>query len=140
MLPRTYAGRIWLLALFVMVVGFALSVLAIPDRNSFARSGALVTILGIWTALHQVLVARGRREVFIFVRALGDALIQVRRADDPEATRAALTAAHERKVEALSEAHISGLTISFGFLEALLLIIGTFVWGFGDLLAYVLPR
>lgn len=139
MVPRSYGGRVWLISLFALIIGFILTLYNIPDRNSFARSGALVTILGIWTAFHQVLVARGRREALIFVKALGSAKIQVRRAKDSEATRTELDSKHKERVEALSEKIQSELTISFGFLEALLLIVGTFVWGFGDLMAYVLP-
>lgn len=134
MIPREYTSRVWLLALSAISIGITLSVLKIPDWTSFARSGAFVTIIGIWTAFRQVIDARTRYTIAKFLQHFGHALIEARRGNDPESHKEHLRNAHEDRVNDFVEKYVTEYSLKLGFHEALLLIIGTLIWGFGDLI------
>ena len=100
------------------------------------RAGCLIVMLGIWSSLggimqERLLSARMRRR-------LRNAKTQARARLDEQGVQADAVETELGKIDEDFEKEFSELShdlrLSLGFLEVSLLLTGTFLWGFGDLL------
>jgi len=127
---------LWVIALIAIAWGYQLSMEQYLDQYWLSRAGCFVVVLGIWSGLggvieakliHRALSIRKRLAMRQVIRAFG--------ADEEEREKQLqkVRQTYDEKFEILR----SNLGISVGVIEASLLITGTILWGFGDLIKYV---
>lgn len=122
----------WTLALIFFVSGLYLSKVAWLQAEWFSRSGCLVVVLGVWSSIgvvfHEKLISR--RANWIRNKELRQ--LKAKLLDDSEIILGIdqLNADHDERLNLA----IQDLRMSIGVLEMSLLISGTLVWGFGDLI------
>lgn len=131
---------IWPIALGIIAVGGYLSHIAYLGHEWISRAGCLIVIMGIWSGLggliqERILLGRLRRR-------RRNAKVHVRAELESKNTEPADI---DRKIDAIEEsfdkqAHdlSQKLKVSLGILEVSILITGTFLWGFGDIIAELL--
>lgn len=125
----------WLAALAFFYIGFHLTKIEYMHVEWFSRSGCLVVVLGVWASLGGVLkekvlvqkISWKRNQAFAKSRfrilkgknhpSLGEAEIEE------------INSSHDKELAD----HLQHLKMSIGALEVSLLIAGTLIWGFGDL-------
>ena len=126
----------WLIALAFFYLGMHLSIIGYLNTEWFTRSGCIVVILGIWSSLgaiihEQVIVRRANwkrnRELNKSKKRL------FKENNDPTLSATVIDKINTASDKELAEA-IHHVRLSIGALEVSLLISGTFVWGFGDIL------
>jgi hypothetical protein len=100
------------------------------------RSGCIVVMLGIWSGMGGIIeegLLSSRLDVQRRI-ALSRAKLKLRKIAAPdeyvEKELESIESEHERKVEELR----NKFRLQLGILEVSLLMTGTFIWGFGDLL------
>jgi len=104
-------------------------------REWLIRAGCLVAMLGIWSGLGGIIQERilansirGRRR---------NAIVQAKAALLEKDSNPETTDAEIKKIEESFEAQLSHaserLRLSVGIDEVVLVLTGTFIWGFGDL-------
>jgi len=135
--PAIYHGLfVWLLAVSVVAVGALMSFMKVGDSGWLARSGCVVVMLGIWsglgglireTILNERLAMRYRRK---------KRRLQFKFRNDVDTLDEEILQLDKRFAE-LTDKHHSKLHLSVGVQEAVLLLMGTFIWGFGDLIRFV---
>jgi len=136
--PAIYHGSLmWLLAITVLAAGGVMSYMQIGDTYWLARSGCLVVMLGIWSGLGGLvwLTILNKRLAMRYRRS--KRRLQFKFRDDPDELDAELLRLDKRFTE-LTDKHHSRLHLSVGVQEAVLLLAGTFFWGFGDLIRFVI--
>ena len=122
----------WFLALTLFALGLYLSKISWLQAEWFSRSGCLVVVLGVWSSIgvvfHEKLISR--RAIWIRNKELRQ--LKAKKLDDSEMALGIdqVNADHDQR---LSSA-IQNLRLSVGVLEMSLLITGTIIWGFGDLM------
>ena len=122
----------WFLALAFFALGLYLSKIAWLQAEWFSRSGCLVVVLGVWSSIgvvfHEKLISR--RANWIRNKELKQ--LKARILDDSEIVLGIdkVNADHDQRLHLA----IQDLRLSVGVLEMSLLISGTLVWGFGDLI------
>ena len=127
---------IWSAALALIAVGVYLSRIRFLGYEWLSRSGCAVVIVGIWSGLgsmiqERVLAGRLRwRRRNAIIRAT--AALEEKETDPAEIKKEIdkIEEAFEQQATELAQ----GLKLSLGLVEISLLITGTFLWGFGDLL------
>jgi hypothetical protein len=113
-----------------------LSKIAWLQTEWFSRSGCLVVVLGVWSSigviLHEKLISR--RANWIRNKELRQ--LKARQLEDSEIVLGIdqVNADHDQRLNLA----IQDLRMSLGVLEMSLLISGTLVWGFGDLIVSAL--
>jgi uncharacterized membrane protein YcjF (UPF0283 family) len=126
----------WILALVCFALGLYLSSIAWLQAEWFSRSGCLVVVLGIWSSIgvifHEKLITR--RAMWIRNKELRQ--LKANLLEDSEIALGIdqVNANHDQRLNLA----IQDLRLSIGVLEMSLLISGTLVWGFGDLIVSVL--
>jgi hypothetical protein len=121
----------WILALSCFVLGLYLTKIAWLQAEWFSRSGCLVVVLGVWSSIgvvfHEKLISR--RANWIRNKELRQ--LQAKGLEDSEIALGIdqVNAAHDQRLQLA----IQDLRLSVGVLEMSLLISGTLIWGFGDL-------
>ncbi len=123
---------LWSTALTLIALGIYLTHIKFLNTEWVSRSGCLVVMLGIWSGLGVIVQERlllgrlrwRRRNAMIAAKARIDAQPELEKEID------AIERAFEKQAEELTQR----LKLSLGVLEVSLLLTGTFVWGFGDLL------
>tara|TARA_R110002167_G_scaffold180877_3_gene381072 strand:+ start:239 stop:676 length:438 start_codon:yes stop_codon:yes gene_type:complete len=122
----------WFLALACFLSGLYLSKISWLHAEWFSRSGCLVVVLGIWSSIGVVLHEKiiSRRANWIRNKELRQ--LKARSLDDSEIALGIdqVNADHDQRLSLA----IQDLRMSIGVLEMSLLISGTLVWGFGDLI------
>ncbi len=136
MLPKSYTGRAWGIAILILCAGFLLTAFNFLDRYWFARSGAVVTMLGIWTAFRRLTEVAGYNVAMVMAQAAARIKIHRRHPDD-EAKRQELEKDADARINELIAKTQARVTYRYSLHEVFLLLVGTFVWGFGDLVRYV---
>lgn len=122
----------WALALGCFVLGLYLSKIEWLQAEWFSRSGCLVVVLGVWSSIgvvfHEKLISR--RASWIRNKELRQ--LRAKLLDDSELALGIdqVNADHDHRLNLA----IQDLRMSIGVLEMSLLISGTLVWGFGDLI------
>lgn len=127
---------LWVVAILIILLGIALSLVPFLDRNWLARAGALIVMLGVWSGikgifqfsiLHEKLrAAKNNAVIRTRNKYRNDTLEEERLLDD-------INQLYVHDVEQLR----SKLTIAVGMQEAIFILLGTFLWGFGDLFKYL---
>ncbi|GAC21284.1 hypothetical protein GARC_4342 [Paraglaciecola arctica BSs20135] len=127
----------WVLALVCFLSGLYLSQISWLQAEWFSRSGCLVVVLGIWSSIgvvfHEKIISR--RANWIRNKELRQ--LKARLLDDSEIALGIdqVNADHDQRLSLA----IQDLRLSIGVLEMSLLISGTLVWGFGDLIVQAIP-
>tara|TARA_R110000751_G_scaffold307911_2_gene435246 strand:- start:57243 stop:57680 length:438 start_codon:yes stop_codon:yes gene_type:complete len=122
----------WFLAIVCFALGLYLSKITWLHTEWFSRSGCLVVVLGVWSSIgvvfHEKLISR--RANWIRNKELRQ--LKAKFLDEADMTLGIdqLNADHDQRLNLA----IQDLRLSIGVLEMSLLISGTLVWGFGDLL------
>lgn len=122
----------WSLALICFALGLYLSQISWLHTEWFSRSGCLVVVLGVWSSIgvvfHEKLISR--RANWIRNKELRQ--LKAKYSEDTEIAMAIdkVNADHDQRLNLA----IQDLRMSIGVLEMSLLISGTLVWGFGDLI------
>lgn len=132
-----HALILWAVAVTVLAGGVWLSLSHVLDRNWLARAGCVIVVLGIWSGVGGMIEVRLLRRALEFRRrlALSRARYRHRRNEEARTARVAeLNERYDKRVAALADR----LGFSFGILEGSLLVAGTLIWGFGDLLKFAL--
>ncbi len=136
MQSRHHQILLWIVAISFIVLGIILSRIEFLGTEWLTRAGCAIVILGIWSGLsvivqEQIILSRLKRQkrnslTCARARCAEEGL-------DKEATDKEIeeiNQAYEKQTEELTQK----LKFSLGILEMSLLITGTFLWGFGDLL------
>lgn len=127
---------IWLISILVIALGVYLTMIEFCNIEWLTRSGCVVVMLGIWSGMggiieEHVLISRFDVQRRI---AISRAKVKLRKISAPneyvEKELESIESEHERKVEDLR----NKFRLQLGILEVSLLMTGTFIWGFGDLL------
>ena len=127
---------LWSIATGLILLGIYLSYIQFMNTEWLSRAGCIIVMLGIWSGLGGIIEERlllGRlrwRHRNAIVEA--KARLQEKEADSAEIEKEL----HEIE-DAFEKAHDDlshKLKLSLGVLEISLLLTGTFLWGFGDLL------
>ncbi len=124
------------LSVAVVSLGVYLSHIRFLDNEWVSRAGCLVVAIGIWSGLGGIIrekVITGRLRVRHRMAALR-LRRTLRRGGADEARIAAEMDGLNDDAEAQIKAVSDQLRLSVGMLEVALLITGTLLWGFGDLL------
>lgn len=122
----------WFLALVCFALGLYLSKIDWLHTEWFSRSGCLVVVLGVWSSIgvvfHEKLISR--RANWIRNKELRQ--LKAKALEDSEIALGIdqVNADHDQRLNLA----IQNLRMSIGVLEMSLLISGTLVWGFGDLI------
>lgn len=123
-------------AVLIIASGIYLSLIQFMNSEWLTRAGCVVVMLGIWSGVggilqERLLVSRTkwrRRNAITAARArLSE------EGNDADQTEKELTEINEAFDNQMEEA-TQNLRLSIGVLEVSLLLTGTFLWGFGDLL------
>lgn len=133
---QSYRIASWVGAVLVIALGIYLSLIEYMNSEWLTRAGCVVVMLGIWSGVggilqERLLVSRTkwrRRNAITAARArLSEENKGVDQADK-ELTE--INDAFDNQMEKATQ----NLRLSVGVLEVSLLLTGTFLWGFGDLL------
>ena len=122
----------WFLASICFALGLYLTNLAWLQAEWFSRSGCIVVVLGVWSSigvvLHEKLISR--RASWIRNKELRQ--LKAKHLGDSEIALGIdqVNADHDQRLNLAMQ----DLRMSVGVLEISLLISGTLVWGFGDLM------
>ncbi len=133
---RRYRIASWVGAILLITFGIYLSLIRFMGTEWLTRAGCLVVMLGLWSGIggilqESLLVSRTkwrRRNAIIRAKARF-AEEQI----DSEQAEKELDSINEAFDNQILEATQS-LRLSIGIVEVSLLMTGTFLWGFGDLL------
>ncbi len=132
-LPRSVY---WTIAIALIVLGAYLSMIRFMDGEWLTRAGCLVVMLGIWCSVGGIFQERlminriewRRRYAMVRTRArLAEQQVEGEQAEQ------ALEETDEIFDKLLAETK-QKLRLTVGILEVSLLLTGTFLWGFGDLI------
>lgn len=126
----------WLLALLIAALGVYLSSIEYLGLEWISRSGCLIVVLGVWSGLGGIIQERVLIGRLNFQRriALARTKKKLRKlkisTQDIEQEIQDL----EEDFTAKTEKILQAVRLQLGILEVSLLITGTLLWGFGDLL------
>ncbi len=130
----------WAFAIGLVALGIYLSAVRFMDTEWLSRAGCLIVILGIWSSVGSILQERLLASRIRWRRRNALTKARARHVDDevdPEQAQKELDEIDEAFAKSLADATHS-LRMTLGVLEVSLLITGTFLWGFGDLLMAML--
>ncbi len=126
----------WLLALSIFALGMYLSVINWLGFEWFSRSGCVVVVFGVWSSIGVVL-----HEKLITRRASWIRNKEIRQLTAKNVNEADIALGidqinnnHDQRLHVA----LQDLRLSVGVLEMSLLISGTVVWGFGDIVVLLL--
>lgn len=129
---RIQGISLWVAALIVIGTGFYLSKIEYLGHEWVSRAGCLVVVLGIWSGISRVVEGRLYSNSLDVRRRLSISALRRRFRNEQEERDkrvSQINKTYENKIAEIKD----GLELSFGILEASLLITGTITWGFGDL-------
>ena len=126
----------WLLSLTLIFIGYYLSEISFLQLEWLTRSGCLIVLLGVWSSIgaiiaERVLVSKLNIQHRI---VLSRAKIKLRKMNAPkdyiEKEIATIEDDFDDRIDVIKD----NVRYQLGILEVSLLMTGTFIWGFGDLL------
>jgi cell division protein FtsB len=126
----------WLLSLTLIFIGYYLSEIRFLQLEWLTRSGCLIVLLGFWSSIgaiiaERVLVSKLNIQHRI---VLSRAKIKLRKMNAPkdyiEKEIATIEDDFDDRIDVIKD----NVRYQLGILEVSLLMTGTFIWGFGDLL------
>ena len=126
----------WMSAFALVVLGVYLSNIRFMNSEWLSRAGCLVVIIGLWSGIggifqERILTSRiswRRRNAIVRARAR----LAEEQADSEQVEKELkeIDETFEKELEKTTQ----NLRLSIGVIEVSLLMTGTFLWGFGDLL------
>ena len=133
---RLHQFLLWTLALILISVGVYLTRIQYLGTEWLSRAGCAIVILGIWSGLGVIIQERiilsrikwQRRNSL--TRARARLAEQEKSEEETKIELNEINEAYDKRADELTHK----LKFSLGVLEVSLLITGTFLWGFGDLL------
>jgi hypothetical protein len=133
---KQQALAIWFACILIVTFGVYLTSIQFYNIEWLTRSGCVVVLFGIWSGMKGIIEERviaGRIDVQRRI-ALSRAKRKSRKIKAPkeyvEKEIASIELAYERKIDELRDT----VRLHLGMVEVSLLMTGTFIWGFGDLL------
>jgi hypothetical protein len=127
---------IWLLSLTFLFIGYYLSNIHYLGGEWLTRSGCLIVLLGVWSSIgaiitERVLIKKLKIQHRILLSRTKIKLRKIK-APDEYITKEmdAIQDAFDDKIDVIKD----NFRYQLGVLEVSLLMTGTFIWGFGDLL------
>ncbi|AOW78353.1 hypothetical protein A3Q34_16810 [Colwellia sp. PAMC 20917] len=126
----------WLLSLTLIIMGYYLSKTQFLGLEWLTRSGCLIVIIGVWSSIGGIIAERILiSKLNIQHRlVLSRAKMKLRKVNVP-------TEYIDKEIETIEDNFDDKIDVvkdnvryQLGILEVSLLITGTFIWGFGDLL------
>lgn len=133
---RFYRLAILIIAIMIIAMGIYLSSRNFMNREWLTRAGCLVVILGIWLGIGEVIQERllFQRNKWRRRNAITAAKARLCEEDaDSEQVDQKITEINDAFDNQIAES-TQNLRLSIGVLEVALLMTGTFLWGFGDLM------
>ena len=133
---RTQQALMWLGAVVLIAAGVYLTHIRYLGTEWMSRSGCLVVVLGIWSGLGGIIQERvllGQMELRRRMATVRLRQHMRRRGVEQERMDKEL-ADIDKRYDAKAEKISNHLRLSIGLLEVSLLVTGTLLWGFGDLL------
>lgn len=123
------------LTILIFTVGIILTNNQFLGIEWFSRSGSLVVVLGIFSGLGGVLQERWLASQFALQHRFAAAKTRkkLRQINATEEYIAKELAELEKQLEDMNQSLQSKLKLKVGMLELNLLVFGTLVWGFGDI-------
>ena len=131
-----YGFILWLLAIVIMYAGYRLSVERFLDQDWLSRAGCLIVMLGIWSGLGGVIESKLQYRTHTLKKKLAERRVRQAFGADDELLEKEMNKVQQHYNEQLAGLQ-NKLGVSIGVIEASLLIIGTLLWGFGDLIKYL---
>ncbi len=131
-----YRALYWTIAIVLVSFGIYLSSIRFMNNEWLSRAGCLIVILGIWSSVGSILQERLLGSRIRWRRRNAITKARARHVDeetDPEQAQKELDEIDEAFAKTLADATLN-LRMTLGVLEISLLMTGTFLWGFGDLL------
>lgn len=126
----------WLIAVALMGLGTYLTWVGFLGQEWLTRAGCLVVMLGIWSGLGGIIQERVLRTRIR--QKQRNAIVRERARLSEQDVDEQMLEAELARIDESYEAQIAHaaerLRFSVGFEEVSLLLTGTFVWGFGDLI------
>ena len=131
-----YRSLSWVAAFVIIVLGVYLSNIHFMNSEWLSRAGCLVVMIGLWSGIggifqERVVISRlrwHRRNAVI--RAKARLAEEQADSEQVDKTLKEIDDSFEKELEKTTQK----LRLSLGVVEASLLMTGTFLWGFGDLL------
>ncbi|MBA6349892.1 MULTISPECIES: hypothetical protein [unclassified Colwellia] len=129
----------WLLSLTLISMGYYLSKTQFLGLEWLSRSGCLIVIIGVWSSIGAIIAERVLiSKLNIQHRlVLSRAKMKLRKINVPteyiDKEIATIEDDFDDKIDVVKD----NVRYQLGILEVSLLITGTFIWGFGDLLFQV---
>lgn len=126
----------WLLSLTLITMGYYLSKTQFLGLEWLSRSGCLIVIIGVWSSIGAIIAERVLiSKLNIQHRlVLSRAKMKLRKINVPaefiDKEIATIEDDFDDKIDVVKD----NVRYQLGILEVSLLITGTFIWGFGDLL------
>ena len=129
---------LWPLAIIVIACGIYLTKMHFLQTEWLSRAGCVVVMLGVWSGLgvvlqEKLLATKLKWQMRNSITATRARMVE--NDDDDETIRLRLEDINDgfdKRYEAMRQQ----MKFSLGVLEVSLLMTGTFLWGFGDLLIY----
>jgi len=131
-----YRAIPWISVIALIALGVYLSNIRFMDSEWLSRAGCLIVMIGLWSGIggifqERLLTSRikwRRRNAIIRTRRR----LAVEHADSEQVEKAykEIDETYEKALQKTTQ----NLRLSIGIIEVSLLMIGTFLWGFGDLL------
>ncbi|MFT5294095.1 MAG: hypothetical protein ACI9YH_000101 [Colwellia sp.] len=126
----------WLLSLTLIFIGYYLSEIRFLQLEWLTRSGCLIVLLGIWSSIgaiiaERVLISKLNIQHRI---VLSRAKIKLRKMNAPKDYIEKEVGTIEEDFDDRIDVIKDNVRYQLGILEVSLLMTGTFIWGFGDLL------
>lgn len=123
----------WKLTISFLAIGFFLSCLRfMDDPNWFSRSGAIVVIIGIFVALQNIEHIKLVNWSMELAKGIGDIKIDQNHKD--QEINKVYKDKHHHRTDIIKDQLKESSSIKYGKKEAYILILGTFICGFGDLI------
>jgi hypothetical protein len=129
----------WLLSLTLISMGYYLTEIRFLELEWLTRSGCLIVLLGVWSSIgaiiaERVLISRLNIQHRI---VLSRTKIKLKKINAPKDYI-------EKEIDTIEDAFDDRVNVikdnvryQLGILEVSLLMTGTFIWGFGDLLVKI---
>jgi hypothetical protein len=127
---------LWIIAIGAIILGYRLSVEQYLDQHWLARAGCFIVILGIWSGLGGVIEEKLLHRGLTIQKYMAMRRIRLAFGADKEEMEKQLQQTQQQFNDRLAALQ-NELGISIGVIEASLLIAGTLLWGFGDLIKYL---
>lgn len=126
----------WLLSITLIFIGYYLSEIRFMQLEWLTRSGCLIVLLGVWSSIGAIIAERiliSKLNIQHRI-ALSRAKIKLRKMNAPEdyidKEIDTIEDDYDDRIEVIKD----NVRYQLGILEVSLLMTGTFIWGFGDLL------